>query len=133
MKITKENLVESFSRKNAIRFEMHLKELLNREAYYPTIWGETEDLLAEYRNNFDWEEEYAVTYKWEFVSNYGEKSIDYSSREEMMEYCLGYKQVEEPESFDEIHYSEECSGHYRTFPSVWVKNLRLKQSIPATV
>ena len=133
MSITKENLVESFFQsKGAFYCEMLLRKLLNKEAGY-YLFEEDKDLLAQYRNNFDWEEEYSITYEWEFVSNYGEKSVDYSSREEMMEYLLGYKQVEEPESFDEINYSEECSGDYRTRASIWVKNLRLKQNIPATV
>lgn len=49
----------------------------------------------------------------------------------MMDYLLGTKYEEVPETFDEIHYSEECSGHCVTRASIGVENLRLKKVIPA--
>lgn len=123
-----------YPKQNALRRQ--LEKLLQYEAEGTLRWfcseGEekAEQLLAEYRANFEWETDYALRVNWEISSSYAEQYVECSSLEDMKAYKNGDKELEEPD-YDEVEDSVSCdysfTGYNTTDCVVNVSNLRPKQ------
>jgi len=71
------------------------------------------ELLAEYRANFDWKEDYAIEVDWGLdISDYT-AVYDCKSKEEALAYQTGEKECEQPDLCDcnpHYEYSGDCSS-----------------------
>ena len=127
--ITKETLVADFCKAEDLSlFKDHLYRLLYDEANQSILSEEDKSLLCEFRKNFDWEEEYGITYEWDFGS-FGVSTIDYSSREEMMNHLHSKMKRVPPKDFDDIFFGDAPTGKYTAEPSIYIDNLCLKKNL----
>ena len=127
--IKKETLVDDFCKaEDQSLFKQYLNEVLENEADNSISSEEDKALLCEFRKNFDWEEEYGVTYEWDFGS-FGVSTIDYSSREEMMNYLRLKTKPMPPKDFDDIFFGDAPTGKYIAESAIYIDNLRLKKNL----
>jgi len=114
--------------------QRELQKLLSYEAndkLYLLYEGEEKalELLAEYRANFDWKEDYTIEVDWGLdISDYT-AVYDCKSKEEALAYQTGEKECEQPDLCDcnpHYEYSGDCSSPEI---KVWVGDLQPKKAM----
>ena len=115
--------------KNRSGMENEIARLLNAETGHGEYWLNQEpELLALYRETFDWDLTYEVTAEWEISQPECVTTISCDSEEEFRQYLDGTVEPEEPSDWsalsDDHGYVE---GLDEVRASIQVNNLRLKK------
>ena len=106
-----------------------LRGLLAEEITVP-MNQDKKQLLAEYREHFEWETEYTVRVDWQVYIDSIEQEITCSSLTEFEEYLDGSKEPEEATWDDLEHLASTpyTTGEFDTRPNILVINFRLKET-----
>ena len=85
------------------RLKYELEYLLSNEIGSPYLITEnTQELLNEYKENFEWDTEYFVSVDWEIYPPSFTKEYECSSVEQIQMYLDGREQLDEPD------WEEDC-------------------------
>lgn len=116
------------------KLERNLQYLLEwkvEEKLYRCEGGEekAEEVLAEYRSNFDWDTKYSLEIDWEVEPQTANQSLELSV-EEIKEYLNGDKEPETP-SYSEVEENVEggyeLTGYNTQSVRAYITNFRPKQ------
>jgi len=115
--------------KNRSVMEYEIAQLLNAETGHALYWvKEDPELLALYRETFDWDLTYEIRAYWMISTPECCTEISCDSEEEFRQYLDGTLQPEEPDDWtvhsDDHGYVEGLDG---VLASIQIKNLRLKK------
>lgn len=116
------------------KLERQLANLLESEiedscCYWSGGKEKAEEVLAEYRSNFDWDTQYELEISWELVSQYATQSLELSLKE-LKDYLNGERELEQPnlsefEGCFEGGY--ELTGDHEKTVSAIISNFRPKR------
>jgi hypothetical protein len=116
------------------KLERKLTTLLEYEVeeklyYWEGAKEKAEEVLAEYRSNFDWDTQYALDIDWELETQTAKQSLELSV-EEIKEYLNGDKEPETP-SYSDVEESVEggyeFTGNNTQNVRAYITNFRPKQ------
>ena len=115
-------------RKNQYDMEYEISRLLNAETGHVRFWVKEEpELLALYRETFDWDLTYEVEAAWQTSKPECITTISCDSEEEFRQYLDGTLTPDEPDEWN-VHYRHvSAEGLERVHAAICVNNLRLKK------
>jgi len=122
-----------------------LRTLLEQESnnWLRNYWGyarldneqieEAKNLIALYKEVFDWDTTYSVGVKYSLIPSTMWHSISVEGKEDLQQYLNGDKEVEYPdtdsECFQNIDYEQEIDREEMVRAEISIKNLRLKEKV----
>jgi hypothetical protein len=116
------------------KLERNLKTLLEYEVeeklyYYEGGKEKAQEVLAEYRSNFEWDTQFELSIDWEVEPQTANQSIELSM-EELLDYLHGDTAPQEPD-FSEVEGSLEggycLTGDFTQSACAYITNFRPKQ------
>ena len=118
------------------RMKYELGKLLSNEIGAPYLlkYDNGQENLNEYKENFEWDTEYAVSVDWEVCAPSFTKEYECSSVEQMKSYLYGREELEEPDWEEDkvdcgMEYgSSEFTGEKEVHAKVRISNFRLKKA-----
>ena len=123
-----------YPQRNRMKYE--LENLLCYEigSAYLLEYDNGKEKLNEYKENFEWDTQYAVSVDWEICAPSFTKEYECSSVEQVKSYLYGREELEEPDweedSVDSgMEYGScEFTGENEVSAKVRISNLRLKKA-----